>query len=130
MQTIETGKTVVDVIVWPADRPWASRYATSYSITGDVCTFVLTEHVFRDPKRANTAYKRFARRMQREELSPPNVLFHEMSSEASKGLFCVLSPKQSLFNTACPIGRMSMLDVGSDDKRMIMAMVKSEEREA
>lgn len=129
MQTIETGKTIVDIIVWPSNRPWTSRYATSYSIVNDACTLVLTEHVFRDPKRANTAYKRFARRMQREDLTPPNVLFHEMTSAASKDLFCVLSPKQSLFNTACPLGRMTMLDVGSDGKRMVMAMVK-EEKEA
>ena len=130
MQTIETGKAVVDIIVWPSNRPWTSRYATSYSIVGDTCTLVLTEHIFRDPKRANTAYKRFARRMQQEGFTPQSVLFHQMTSAASKGLFCVLSPKQSLFNSACPLGRMTMLDVGSDDKRMVMAMVKSEAGEA
>ena len=90
MQTIETDKTVVNVLVWPSDRPWTGRYATSGTVEDGRCTLVLTERVFRDPKRANAAYRRFARRMERAGLQPPNVVFHEMTSEASKGLFCVL----------------------------------------
>ena len=65
MQTIETDKTVVNVLVWPSDRPWTGRYATSGTVEDGRCTLVLTERVFRDPKRANAAYRRFARRMER-----------------------------------------------------------------
>ena len=125
MQTIETDKTVVNVLVWPSDRPWTGRYATSGTVEDGRCTLVLTERVFLDPKRANAAYRRFARRMERAGLQPPNVVFHEMTSEASKGLFCVLSPRQSLFNTACPPGPVSLLDVGSDERRMVMGMVRT-----
>src|SRR5699024_201812 len=77
LQTIETDKTVVNVLVWPSDRPWTGRYATSGTVEDGRCTLVLTERVFRDPKRANAAYRRFARRMERAGLQPPNVVFHE-----------------------------------------------------
>ena len=125
MQTIETDKTVVNVLVWPAAPPGAGRDATTGTLEDGRCTLVLTERVFRDPKRANAAYRRFARRMERAGLEPPNVVFHEMTSEASRGLFCVLSPRQSLFNTACPLGPVSLLDVGSDERRMVMGMVRT-----
>lgn len=122
MRTIERDKTVVDIIVWPEKRAWNSRYATSCEIGTNQCTFILTERVFRDPKRANTAYKRFANRMQTAGLKPPNVVFRSLSAAASGNTFCLLSATQSLFNTVCPLGRLSAMDIGADDKRIICAI--------
>lgn len=122
MRTIETNKTRVEIIVWPSNRTWNSRYATSCQIGAESCTLILTEEVFRDPKRANTAYKRFAHRMRSVGLMPPNVLFRHMSSAISRDTFCLLSPSQSLFNTACPLGRLSLMNIGEDSKRMLCAI--------
>lgn len=122
MRTIEKDKTIVEVIIWPRDRAWPSRYATSCTVDSDLSTLVLTEQVFRNTPRANTAYKRLARRMEQEGLNPPNIIFREMSSIASKDTFCLLSPTQSLFNTACPLGKLSVMDIGADDKRMLCAI--------
>lgn len=126
MRTIEKDKTVVDIIIWPENRAWASRYATSCQIGSDMCTLILTERVFRDAKRATTAYRRFASRMRDEGYNPPNVLFRSMSAAASRDTFCLLSATQSLFNTVCPLGRLSVMDIGTDDKRVLCAISRPE----
>lgn len=126
MRTIEKDKTVVDIIVWPESRAWSSRYATSCQVGSDKCTLILTERVFRDAKRANTAYKRFAHRMRDEGYTPPNVLFRAMSASVSRDTFCLLSATQSVFNTACPLGRLSVMDIGVDDKRILCAIARPE----
>lgn len=124
MRTIEKSKTVVDIIVWPHQRLWPSRYATSCEIGADLCTLILTERVFRDPRRAATAYKRFANRMRDRGLNPPNVIFQPLTSAASRDTFCLLSATQSLFNTACPLGKLRVMDLGIDDRRMLCAIAE------
>lgn len=126
MRTIEKDKTVVEIIVWPAQRLWASRYATSCQIGSDMCTLILTERVFRDAKRSTTAYKRLANRMREEGLNPPNIIFRPLSAAVSHDTFCLLSATQSLFNTACPLGRLRVMDIGIDDKRMLCAISQPE----
>ena len=66
MRTIETGRAVVEVIAWPEDRPWTGRYQTSSQIEGNLCTLTLSPEVFHDAAKANTAYRRFARKIARE----------------------------------------------------------------
>ena len=126
MRTIEKNRTVVEIIVWPHQRLWPSRYATSCEISADLCTLILTERVFRDPKRAATDYKRFANRMRERGFNPPNVLFKPLTSAASRDTFCLLSATQSLFNTACPLGKLRVMDLGVDDKRMLCAISSPE----
>lgn len=126
MRTIEKDKTVVEIIVWPHQRLWPSRYATSCEISTDLCTLILTERVFRDAKRAATAYKRFANRMRDQGYNPPNVVFQPLTSAASRDTFCILSSTQSLFNTACPLGKLRVMDIGIDDKRMLCAIARPE----
>lgn len=122
LRTIETGRAIVDIIVWPEDRPWKGRYQTSSQIEQGICKLVLSPGVFRDTARANTAYRRFAHKIAKEGLEPPNVIFTKMVSNASQNVFCVLSTTQSVFNTGCKMGRMVVIESGIDDKRRLCAV--------
>ena len=122
MRTIETGRAVVEVIAWPEDRPWTGRYQTSSQIEGNLCTLTLSPEVFHDAAKANTAYRRFARKIAREGMEPPNVVFRAMLSRASRSVFCILTTTESVFNSACPIGRMSVVESGIDERRRLCAV--------
>ena len=104
MRTIETDRAVVEIIAWPEDRPWTGRYQTSSQIEGNLCTLTLSPDVFHDAAKANTAYRRFARKISREGMEPPNVVFRNMLSRASRNIFCILTTTESVFNSACSIG--------------------------
>ena len=122
MRTIETGRAVVEVIAWPEDRPWTGRYQTSSQIEGNLCTLTLSPEVFHDAAKANTAYRRFARNIAREGMEPPNVVFRAMLSRASRSVFCILTTTESVFNSACPIGRMYVVESGIDERRRLCAV--------
>lgn len=122
MRTIETGRAVVEVIAWPEDRPWTGRYQTSSQIEGNLCTLTLSPEVFHDAAKANTAYRRFARKIAREGMEPPNVVFRAMLSRASRSVFCILTTTESVFNSACPIGRMYVVESGIDERRRLCAV--------
>ena len=122
MRTIETGRAVVEVIAWPEDRPWTGRYQTSSQIEGNLCTLTLSPEVFHDAAKANTAYRRFARKIAREGMEPPNVVFRAMLSRASRSVFCILTTTESVFNSACPIGRMYVVESGIDERRSLCAV--------
>ena len=122
MRTIESGRAVVEVIAWPEDRPWTGRYQTSSQIEGNLCTLTLSPEVFHDAAKANTAYRRFARKIAREGMEPPNVVFRAMLSRASRSVFCILTTTESVFNSACPIGRMYVVESGIDERRRLCAV--------
>lgn len=122
MRTIETGRAVVEVIAWPEDRPWTGRYQTSSQIEGNLCTLTLSPEVFHDAAKANTAYRRFASKIAREGMEPPNVVFRAMLSRASRSVFCILTTTESVFNSACPIGRMYVVESGIDERRRLCAV--------
>ena len=122
MRTIETGRAVVDVIAWPEDRPWTGRYQTSSQIDGGVCTLTLSPAVFHDAAKANTAYRRFAQKIRKEGMEPPNVVFRTMYSRASRNVFCILTTTESVFNSACAIGRMYVVESGIDERRRLCAV--------
>ena len=122
MRTIETGRAVVEVIAWPEDRPWTGRYQTSSQIEGNLCTLTLSPEVFHDSAKANTSYRRFARKIAREGMEPPNVVFRAMLSRASRSVFCILTTTESVFNSACPIGRMYVVESGIDERRRLCAV--------
>ena len=122
MRTIEIGRAVVEVIAWPEDRPWTGRYQTSSQIEGNLCTLTLSPEVFHDAAKANTAYRRFARKIAREGMEPPNVVFRTMLSRASRSVFCILTTTESVFNSACPIGRMYVVESGIDERRRLCAV--------
>ena len=122
MRTIETGRAVVEVIAWPEDRPWTGRYQTSSQIEGNLCTLTLSPEVFHDAATANTAYRRFARKIAREGMEPPNIVFRAMLSRASRSVFCILTTTESVFNSACPIGRMYVVESGIDERRRLCAV--------
>ena len=135
MRTIETDRAVVEIIAWPEDRPWTGRYQTSSQIEGNLCTLTLSPDVFHDAAKANTAYRRFARKISREGMEPPNVVFRNMLSRASRNIFCILTTTESVFNSACSIGRMYVVESGIDDRRRLCAVRTSpssieEEQEA
>ena len=122
MRTIETGRAVVEVIAWPEDRPWTGRYQTSSQIEGNLCTLTLSPEVFHDAAKANTAYRRFARKIAREGMEPPNIVFRAMLSRASRSVFCILTTTESVFNSACPIGRLYVVESGIDERRRLCAV--------
>lgn len=122
MRTIENGRAVVDIVAWPEDRPWTGRYQTSSQIERGVCTLMLSPDVFHDAARANTAYRRFAQKIRREGMEPPNVVFRNMTSRASRNVFCILSTSESVFNSACEIGRMYVVESGIDELRRLCAV--------
>jgi hypothetical protein len=135
VRTIETDRAVVEIIAWPEDRPWTGRYQTSSQIEGNLCTLTLSPDVFHDAAKANTAYRRFARKISREGMEPPNVVFRNMLSRASRNIFCILTTTESVFNSACSIGRMYVVESGIDDRRRLCAVRTSpssieEEKEA
>jgi len=122
VRTIENGRAVVDIVAWPEDRPWTGRYQTSSQIERGVCTLTLSPDVFHDAARANTAYRRFAQKIRREGMEPPNVVFRNMTSRASRNVFCILSTTESVFNSACEIGRMYVVESGIDELRRLCAV--------
>lgn len=123
MRTIETGKAVVDIIAWPEDRPWEGRYQTSSQIEKGICRLTLSPDVFHDAAKANTAYRRFAQKIRRAGLEPPNVVFRPMLSRASRNMFCILTTTESVFNSACGIGRMYVVESGIDERRRLCAVL-------
>lgn len=123
MRTFETGRAVVDVVAWPEDRPWQGRYRTSSQIEQGVCKLLLSAEVFHDAAKANTAYRRFARKIRMEGLEPPNVIFRPMLSRASRNIFCILTTKESVFNTACGIGKTYVVESGTDENRRLCAVL-------
>lgn len=127
MRTIETGRAIVDVIAWPEDKPWTGRYQTSSQIERGVCTLMLSPEVFHDAAKANTAYRRFAQKIRREGMEPPNVIFRNMVSRASQNMFCVLTTTESVFNSACPIGRMYVVESGIDERRRLCGVLLRQE---
>ena len=126
MRTIEHGCAVVDIIAWPEHRPWEGRYQTSSSIERGICKLVLSPAVYHDTAKANTAYRRFAGKITRAGLTPPKVEFRNLLSKASRNMFCVLTTKESVFNSACPIGRRYIIESGKDDTRRVCAVLLGE----
>jgi len=123
VRTIETGRATVDIIAWPEDRPWPGRYQTSSQIDDrGTCTLTLSPEVFHDAAKANTAYRRFAQKIRREGLEPPNIVFRAMLSRASRNIFCILTTTESVFNSGCEIGRTYVVESGIDDKRKLCAI--------
>ena len=128
MRTIEPGKAIVDIVAWPEDRPWQGRYQTSSQIEGGICTLMLSSEVFHDAAKANTAYRRFAQKIRKEGMEPPNVTFRTMLSKASSNVFCILTTTESVFNSACSIGRMYVVESGIDERRRLCAVRLPEKR--
>lgn len=128
MRTIETDRAVVDIIAWPEDRPWTGRYQTSSQIDGGVCTLTLSSAVFHDAAKANTAYRRFAQKIRREGMEPPNIVFRTMLSRASRNVFCILTTTESVFNSGCDIGRMYVVESGIDERRRLCAVRMADKR--
>ena len=122
VRTIESGRAVVEIIAWPEDRPWTGRYRTSSRIEGKLCILTLSPEVFHNAAQANTAYRRFARKIAHAGMEPPNVVFRSMLSRASRSIFCILSTTESVFNSACPIGRMYVVESGIDERRRLCAV--------
>ena len=114
MRTIESERAIVDIVAWPEDKPWTGRYQTSSQIDGGICTLTLSPAVFHDAAKANTAYRRFAQKIRKEGMEPPNVV--------SRNVFCILTTTESVFNSGCSVGRMYVVESGIDDKRRLCAV--------
>ena len=132
MRTIETDKTAVEIIAWPEDKPWQGRYQTTSRVEKGICQLTLSPEVFHNAAKANTAYRRFAQKIRRAGLEPPNVQFRAMLSRASRNMFCYLTTTESVFNSACEIGRVYVVESGIDERRKLCAILlrEGDEREA
>ena len=93
---------------------------------------MLSPEVFHNAAKANTAYRRFAQKIRRAGLEPPNVQFRAMLSRASQNMFCYLTTTESVFNSACRIGRVYVVESGIDERRKLCAILlrEGDEREA
>ena len=127
MRTIETDRAIVEIIAWPEDKPWQGRYKTSSQIERGICTLVLSPEVFHDEDKANMAYRRFTKKIEKEGLVPPDVVFRRMTSRASKNIFCILTTTQSVFNSACESGRLYVIESGIDEKRRLCALRRDQD---
>ena len=127
MRTIETDRAIVEIIAWPEDKPWQGRYKTSSQIERGICTLVLSPEVFHDEAKANMAYRRFTKKIEKEGLVPPDVVFRRMTSRASKNIFCILTTTQSVFNSACESGRLYVIESGIDEKRRLCALRRDQD---
>ena len=123
MRTIETGRAVVEIVAWPENKPWEGRYQTSSQIERGICRLTLAPHVFHDAAKANTAYRRFAQKIRSAGLEPPNVQFREMRSVGSRNVFCYLTTTESVFNSACEIGRIVVVESGVDERRRLCGVL-------
>ena len=123
MRTIEEGRAIVEIIAWPEDKPWQNRYQTTSSIERGICRLVLSPGVFHDAAKANTSYRRFAGKIERAGMVPPNVTFRELTSAPSKRIFCILTARESVFNSACSISRMSVVESGQGETRKVCAVL-------
>ena len=123
MRTRETDRAVVEIVAWPEGKPWQGRYQTSSRIEQGLCQLTLSPEVFHNAAKANTAYRRFARKLEREGLRPPNVIFKELTAQASRNVFCILTTRESVFNSACEIGRMYVVESGIDERRRLCAVL-------
>jgi len=123
MRTFEHGKQVVDIVVWPENKPWEGRYQTSSTIERGICQLVLSTPVFHDAEKANTAYKRFKKKMIRAGYEPPNVEFRNLNSKASQQIFCILTPQESIFNSACTVGKMYIIESGATVNKKVCAIL-------
>ena len=118
----------MDIVAWPEDRPWEGRYMTSSSMDRGIYKLVLSPEIYHDAARANTSYRRFARKMSKAGLVPPNVEFRNMESEACKKIFCILTTKESVFNSACTCGKMFIFETGTGAARRIYAVEAGDEQ--
>lgn len=88
---------------------------------------MLSPQIFHNAAKANTAYRRFARKIEREGMVPPNVVFKDLRSRHSRNIFCILTTTESAFNSACEIGRMYVLESGIDERRRLCAVLLRED---
>lgn len=83
---------------------------------------MLSPDVFHDAARANTAYRRFARKIEREGLVPPNIVFRHMVSRTSQNVFCILTTTESVFNSCVSVGKFYVVESGIDERRRLCAV--------
>ena len=63
-----------------------------------------------------------ARKIERAGLTPPNVLFRQMVSRTSQNVFCILTTTESVFNSACSVGKFYVVESGIDERRRLCAV--------
>lgn len=130
MKTIETGKAAVEIVAWPQHKKWKARYQTISEMENGILRLTLSYETFRDADKANTAYKRFSRRISMLGYTPPNVRFRDMNSPVTKNVFCILTTKESVFNSSCDVRKMYAVEAGRGETRRICLLVYEELMEA
>ena len=55
-------------------------------------------------------------------MTPPNVLFRQMVSRTSQNVFCILTTTESVFNSACSVGKFYVVESGIDERRRLCAV--------
>ena len=51
------------------------------------------------------------------------IEFRNMVSNASKNIFCILTAKESVFNSSCEIGQMYLIESGKEQSRRVCAIL-------
>jgi hypothetical protein len=99
-------------------------------MTNGILRLTLSYETFRDAAKANTAYKRFSKRISMLGYNPPNVRFRDMSSPVTKNVFCILTTKESVFNSSCDVKKMYAIEAGRGEARRVCLLVYEELVEA
>ena len=60
--------------------------------------------------------------IEREGLVPPNIVFRHMVSRTSQNVFCILTTTESVFNSACSVGKFYVVESGIDERRRLCAV--------
>ena len=128
MKTFETNKAVVDIIAWPENRKWEGRYQTISVIEKGIFRLTLSSGVFYDSAKANSAYKRFAKRISQMGYNPPNIVFKDMKSPVTKNVFCIMTTKESVFNSSCEIKKTYEIEAGKGESRRVCVLIYEEDQ--
>lgn len=61
-------------------------------------------------------------RLSARGLVPPNIVFRHMVSRTSQNVFCILTTTESVFNSACSVGKFYVVESGIDERRRLCAV--------
>ena len=56
---------------------------------------------------------------------PLNIVFRHMVSRTSQNVFCILTTTESVFNSACSVGKFYVVESGIDERRLCAVRVRS-----
>ena len=122
MRTIETGRAIVDIVAWPEDRPWEGRYQTSSQIEGGLCRLVLSPDVFTTRRAPTPPIAASPGRLSARGLPAERASSARWFRAHRKTCSAFLTTTESVFNSACSVGKFYVVESGIDERRRLCAV--------